>query len=53
MDTLSLTDPTCRVFLWNNGINDWKAIGYTECIQDNLNPDFNKTIKLPFHFEML
>ena len=51
MDSISLTDPLVRVFEFNHGINDWKIIGETEVIDDNLNPDFVKTIKLPFYFE--
>jgi hypothetical protein len=40
-----------RVFEWNNAVNSWLPLGQTEVIQDSLNPDFKKHIKLPFHFE--
>jgi hypothetical protein len=51
MDTLSLTDPQVRIFEWNTKLSTWVPIGITETIKDNLNPDFKKLIKLPYHFE--
>lgn len=50
-DTLSLTDPQCKISEWNLATDQWKLIGETEVIDDNLNPDFVKTIKFPYYFQ--
>ena len=49
MDTISLTDSACVVFLWQN--ESWIRVGQTETITDNLNPKFVKTILVDYFFE--
>ena len=60
LDTLSLTDAACIVYLqnqryfflnYNNQRKIWVRIGCTEVIPDNLNPKFIKSISLSYMFE--
>jgi hypothetical protein len=50
MDILSLTDVQIRVYLAQG--EKWNFIGQTEVIDDNLNPEFAKTIQVDYHFEV-
>ena len=50
MDILSLTDPQILLYIDKNG--KWTQFSETEAIDDNLNPDFAKTIIIDFHFEI-
>ena len=49
LDTFSKSDPICRVFEKKG--NGWVHIAQTEMIKDNLNPDFEQAITLPYYFE--
>jgi len=49
MDRGSLTDAFCIVYQLKD--NTKIKIGQTECIADNLNPTFVKTIELNYFFE--
>jgi C2 domain len=51
MDTLSLSDPQCRVFELNSKTQKWRKIGETEVIMDTCDPDFKTTLRLPYCFE--
>ena len=48
-DTFSKSDPFLKVFSLEN--NSKKLIGMTEVIKDNLNPDFETSIKAEYYFE--
>mmetsp|Transcript_29695 Transcript_29695/g.27159 ORF Transcript_29695/g.27159 Transcript_29695/m.27159 type:complete len:337 (+) Transcript_29695:175-1185(+) len=50
MDILSLTDPQVRAYMQQK--NQFIHIGNTEIVQDNLNPDFTKTLTLDYIFEI-
>ena len=49
MDTTSESDPF--VVLYKKINREWKQIGHTEIIHDNLNPQFVKKILVDYHFE--
>ena len=49
LDTFSKSDPICRVYEKRG--NSWVKVGSTEMINDNLNPDFEIAITLPYYFE--
>ena len=49
LDTFSKSDPICRVYERRG--NNWVNIASTEMIKDNLNPDFEQSITLPYFFE--
>ena len=49
LDTFSKSDPICRVY--EKRQNHWVKVGGTEMIKDNLNPDFEQAITLPYFFE--
>jgi hypothetical protein len=51
MDKLSLTDALVHVYEWNVSLGQWKLVGKTETVMDNLNPDFTTRIKMPYVFE--
>ena len=51
MDKLSLTDALVHVYEWNISLSQWKLVGKTETVMDNLNPDFTTRIKMPYVFE--
>ena len=49
MDILSLSDPQILVYVEKN--ENWTLYDKTETIDDDLNPDFAKTVIMDFHFE--
>ena len=51
MDTFSKSDPFVEVFEKLSGDSNWKSVGKTEIVWDNLNPDFIKNFAIDFHFE--
>jgi hypothetical protein len=51
MDVLSKSDPKVQVLERYGNDTEWQSIGLTECIWDNLNPDFITSFTLDFHFE--
>ena len=50
-DTFSKSDPFCLVSLQPAGSTAYSDIDRTEVVQDNLNPDWQKTITMDFFFE--
>ena len=59
LDTFSKSDPYVKVFSKNEaprGSNqpvNWRLEGQTEMKKDNLNPDFDKAVRVIFKFESL
>ena len=51
LDTFSKSDPQCRVYEKRG--NSWTKIAETECISNNLNPDFKTSITLAYYFEKI
>jgi len=49
LDTFSKSDPQCRLYEKRN--NQWHLIGKTECINNNLNPDFATSFTVAYFFE--
>ena len=49
LDTASKTDAFC--VLWEFKGNQKMKRGQTECVLDNLNPEFVATIDVAYHFE--
>jgi len=47
---LSKSDPRCSVFEYIND-SQWVLRGQTETINNNLNPDFSRSITLDYFFE--
>ena len=50
LDTFSKSDP--QVILYLKGKNGWGEVARTECIQNNLNPNFSKTFVIDYIFEV-
>ena len=53
LDYLSKSDPTIKVYESNSKSNNWYFKSQTETIQDNLNPDFAKSVRVDYIFEVL
>jgi hypothetical protein len=53
LDVFSKSDPQAFVYIKEKKKNNWKLIGQTEKINDNLNPNWSQTIILSYHFEEL
>ena len=51
MDVMSKSDPQVIMSVQNNANKQWTEVGRTECIDNNLNPDFAKTFTFDFIFE--
>ena len=51
LDMMSKSDPIIKVYESNPKNNSWYLKDQTEVIQDNLNPDFAKSIKVDYVFE--
>ena len=53
MDTFSKSDPLCVVYLrnTNHAGEKWSEIARTECIDNNLNPDFATKVNIEYLFE--
>ena len=49
LDTFSKSDPVCRLYEKKNG--SWVKLAQTERINDNLNPDFEQALTVPYFFE--
>jgi hypothetical protein len=52
MDINSESDPYVRLMLCDPMTNQWRDIGTTEQIKNTPNPDFAKSIKLDYIFEL-
>jgi Ca2+-dependent lipid-binding protein len=50
LDVVSKSDPQVFVEL-KNGESNFQLIGKTEIVKNNLNPQFTKTVEIPFNFE--
>ena len=51
-DFIGKSDPYCKIFMMTSGVdNKWKEVGKTETIENNLNPQFKKSIILDYIFE--
>lgn len=51
MDIMSKSDPKVQVLERHANETEWRVVGTTETIWDNLNPDFITSFSLDFHFE--
>ncbi|XP_068758761.1 copine-8-like isoform X2 [Montipora capricornis] len=51
MDFLSKSDPMVVMYTQAMGSKEWREFGRTECIKNNLNPDFVKTFIIHYFFE--
>eukprot|EP01091_Cochliopodium_minus_P010033 TRINITY_DN2606_c0_g2_i1.p1 TRINITY_DN2606_c0_g2~~TRINITY_DN2606_c0_g2_i1.p1 ORF type:complete len:740 (-),score=227.23 TRINITY_DN2606_c0_g2_i1:64-2283(-) len=51
MDTFSKSDPQIYIYMQSNRSLEWKLIGKTEVIYDNLNPIFTKALLIDYYFE--
>lgn len=49
LDTFSKSDPQCKVYEMQN--NQWREIGKTEIINNNLNPNFETCFTVAYWFE--
>ena len=49
LDAITLTDPFLKVYEQVGG--QWKLIGQTEVVYNNLNPQFTKSFPIDFFFE--
>ncbi|XP_063715265.1 copine-9-like isoform X2 [Symsagittifera roscoffensis] len=50
-DVFSKSDPMVVVFVQDFGKTSWRELGRTECIDNNLNPDFVKKFQMTYYFE--
>eukprot|EP00347_Sterkiella_histriomuscorum_P001485 403371854 len=51
MDLASVSDPVCTIYMRESETAQWSKVDQTECIKDNLNPDFEKSFILSYYFE--
>ena len=51
LDRLSKSDPQCTIYEKKDG--QWVQVGETEELNNNLNPDFARTITLHYYFEKI
>ena len=51
MDVMSKSDPMCVVYIQPFGSNAWQEVLRTECIQNNLNPQFTRKVQISYCFE--
>ncbi|XP_044182239.1 copine-8-like isoform X1 [Acropora millepora] len=51
MDVFSKSDPIVVLYTQAMGSKEWREFGRTECIKDNLNPDFVKSFIISYFFE--
>ena len=49
LDTFTKTDPFARIYEQKG--EKFELIGVTEVVYNNLNPNFNKSIRMDFYFE--
>jgi Ca2+-dependent lipid-binding protein len=49
LDIMTLTDPFIKIYEQISG--NWKLLGQTEVVFNNLNPNFSKSVKVEFYFE--
>ena len=49
LDIMTLTDPFIKIYEQVSG--NWKLLGETEVVFNNLNPNFSKSVKVEFFFE--
>jgi hypothetical protein len=51
MDYFTKSDPICYVYITQNKHSPYSLVGKTECISNNLNPDFAKSFIVNYYFE--
>ena len=51
MDVFSKSDPYCVVYSKTGQASEWIKKDQTEVKDNNLNPDFDKAIDMPYYFE--
>ena len=51
LDILSKSDPECHAYIRDSKSKNYTLIGKTECISNNLNPDFTKHFTIDYYFE--
>ena len=51
LDTFTVSDPQIEVYLKNGKAGSYSLLGKTECIDNNLNPDFVTTFTVDYFFE--
>ena len=51
MDFFSKSDPFVVVYVQGKNKAEWREMGRTETIMDNLNPDFVRSFKMDYLFE--
>ena len=51
LDVMSKSDPKAEVYLKDRQSTSWIKIDETERINNNLNPDFSKSIECDYFFE--
>jgi Ca2+-dependent lipid-binding protein len=49
LDIMTLTDPFIKIYEQISG--NWKLLGETEVVFNNLNPNFSKSVTVEFYFE--
>ena len=52
LDLLSKSDPKVRIYLKQGKDTQYKMIGQTEVVKNNLNPEFKTAIEMFYQFEM-
>ena len=52
LDTFSKSDAQVRVYIKDVKQTDWKFVGATEVMENNLNPKFAKAIEVFYKFEV-
>ena len=53
LDTFSKSDPQVRLYIKENpAAASWKKVGETEVLENNLNPDFKRTLQVFYVFEI-
>lgn len=52
LDIITVTDPVCHIYMSDgDNLDEWRLIGETEQIENNLNPDFVQHFEIDYYFE--
>lgn len=52
LDTFTVSDPVCHIYIDDNpNKSEWRLLGKTEQIENNLNPDFVEHFEIDYYFE--
>lgn len=52
LDTFSKSDPQVRLFIKEGPKAQWRKVGETEIIKNDLNPNWRETLKVFYQFEV-